>query len=347
MTLKPLKKKPLLNPKPTEATPQEEAPMTNEKKTLSPALLALLKKSGAAVASEAEIADGVISTGLLSLDHVLGGGWAKHRINELVGESGTGKTTLTYKAVAEAQAAGGIAVWVDSENSFSKELAMACGVDLDALIYRGPDYGEGLIEFALDMVESGEIALVVIDSIGALTPKKKLAADVGEANAPAQRARLVGELAERMITALAKNDTVFLATNHLTGLLKSDFHGNQIMTTKGGKTWNYLKTVSVSLKAKKTEGSEGSFHAEVEAEVLKCRRAPRGGKTSLLNVMGQGFSVMDDLIETAARLGVIEIKGAWIAFGERKFNGRAKLAEALDADADLAKLLRDTVESVL
>lgn len=325
---------------------------------LPPALAELMKASGACLAVENPFAEGVVSTGLLSLDHLLGGGWAKHRINEINGESGGGKTTLALRTVASVQEEdpAALVVWMDTENSFSPKLARECGVDMSRLIYIGvtveekgvvrPRTGEEFCSFADEAVATSAVKLLVIDSIGALMPGRKLEKDFGEGEAPALRARLVGSLAEKFVNRLAGYNCTVLAINHLTGQLSSDQYGNQRTISKGGKTWNYLKSASVSLKAARTEAAGDGFSASVEVEVVKCRRAPRSTKTTLINVMGKGFSVIDSMVEAAIELGIAESRGGWITVGEQKFNGRAKFALALKEDKDLVKTIKDTIEAM-
>ena len=312
----------------------------------APTLDDVLKSRGLPTLATATRASGVLSTGLRSLDRIIGGGLPRGQVSEFTGDSGAGKTTLAMRIVAASQAAGTRCAWLDVEQSFDESLAASCGVDLEALIYDNPTYAEEATEFILDLVNTGEVGIIVVDSIGAYNPKKRLEGEVGKVGQPALRARAVGELSERLLGPLAKTNAVLLGINHLTGLLQSDFVGNQRTTAKGGRTWNYLKSCSLHLKASKTEVVNGSpVAAEVEVRVDKCRRAPRGATATLLNVMGQGFSVMDDLVESGIKAGIIEINKGWHTLSGRRLNGRGALVKLLAEDSEVRQTLIDTLDA--
>lgn len=295
---------------------------------------------------------GSISTGLLSLDAITGGGIPKGRITQLTGETHCGKTTLALKIASHTQhALDENVLWIDLENAWSDAYAAHMGVDLafPKLVRMRPTDGETVMKVIDEQVIAGHFGLIVIDSIGAIVPSARYDSEPGK-KLPAIRAQLVTEMVERIIGTLGVSGTTLLAINHETGTMKSDYHNNEITVTKGGKSLSYLTSLKIMLK-KETgrplndkgnpiKDGETPVTQPVRARTDKNRMGAHMSTATIVNILGQGFDILDDLVRTAVKVGTITMNGTSIyVFGDRKWQGKAKLIEALADDAELFRAI--------
>ena len=288
-----------------------------------------------------------IPSGSLALDEALGiGGYPRGRIVEIFGPESSGKTTLTLHAIAEVQAAGGIAAFIDAEHAFDLRYARAVGIDTTKLLVSQPDCGEQGLEIAEMLTRSGAIELIVIDSVAALVPKAEIEGDMGDAHMGLQ-ARLMSQ-ALRKLTAIAhRTNTTIAFINQLRQKIGVVFGNPE--TTPGGQALKFYSSVRLDVRriGKVTLG-ESVVGNRTRVKVVKNKCAPPFTEAEFDIRWGVGIDQGADLVETALAAGVLEKSGSHFTFGGKSVGqGRDKARDALLAEPKLFETLRKTTLDVL
>lgn len=277
-----------------------------------------------------------IPTGAVELDIALGiGGIPRGRVTEIFGQEGSGKTTLAYHIIAEAQKLGGVAVYIDTEHALDPEYAKSVGIDLERLLLSQPDTGEQALEIADTMVRSGAVDVVVIDSVAALVPKAELEGEMGEAHVGLQ-ARLMSQALRKLVGSIQKSRTAAVFINQVRQKI-GVMYGNP-ETTPGGLALKFY--ASVRLRLSRGEpikvGGETVGH-RVEVKVVKNKLAPPFKEATVDIYFGKGISWATSLLEAGLKLGVITKSGSWLLYGdERLGQGREQAKAFLESHPQLA-----------
>jgi recombination protein RecA len=284
----------------------------------------------------------VIPTGALSLDIALGcGGYPRGRIVELMGWEASGKTSLALHAIAEVQKAGGTAAaFIDAEHALDLGYAQALGVKTDDLLFSQPDCGEQALNIADELVSSGALQLIVIDSVAALVPKVELEGEVGDAHIGLQ-ARMMSQALRKMCSMCSKTGTTVMFINQFRQKIGVMFGSNQ--TTAGGNALKFYASVRLDVKKKEqVQGADGPTGNNILVKVIKNKLAPPFKEAELEVVWGRGINRLGDLLGVAIREGVVGKSGAWLSYGDQRLGqGVANASKRLLDDAALAKGLEE------
>mgnify|MGYP002623824844 CR=1 FL=1 len=279
----------------------------------------------------------VISSGVLPLDVALGiGGYPKGRIVEIFGPEGSGKTTVALCAIAEAQKAGGIAAFIDAEHALDPRLAANLGVDVANLYLSQPDSGEQALYILDQMVRSGAIDIVVVDSVAALTPQAEIDGRIGESQMGLQ-ARLMSYSLRRLASIIAKTNCIVIFINQLRALISTGYAQGPTETTTGGRALKFYASIRLEVRrGKKIDKGEVTIGHELYLKVVKNKLAPpfRMGHTSL--IYGKGIPKDIVVVDMAIDYGIIVKKGSWLAYkGETLGQGRESVAQFLAEHKEL------------
>jgi len=281
----------------------------------------------------------VIPSGILPLDVALGiGGLPRGRIVEVFGPEGSGKTTVSLYAIAEAQRAGGIAAFIDAEHALDPRLAANLGVNIDQLYLSQPDSGEQAL-FILDtLVRSSAVDIVVVDSVAALTPQAEIDGKIaiGESQMGLQ-ARLMSYALRRLTSVISKSNSVVIFINQLRAKISSGYSQGPTETTTGGRALKFYSSVRIEVKRGKsiTKGEMNIGH-ELFMKVVKNKQAPpfRSGHTTL--IYGKGVPKGIAVLDMALDFEIIKRKGSWISYkGENLGQGKESVAQYLEAHPEL------------
>ena len=279
----------------------------------------------------------VISSGVLPLDVALGiGGYPRGRIVEIFGPEGSGKTTIALCAVAEAQKAGGIAAYIDAEHALDPFLAETLGVDVNNLYLSQPDSGEEALYILDQMVRSGAVDIVVVDSVAALTPQAEIDGRIGESQMGLQ-ARMMSYSLRRLASIISKTKSIVIFINQLRAMISTGYSQGPTETTTGGRALKFYASVRLDVRrGKKIDKGEVTIGHELYLKVVKNKLAPpfRMGHTSL--IYGRGIPKDIVVVDMAIDYGVIVKKGSWLAYkGETLGQGRESVAQFLAEHKEL------------
>ena len=279
----------------------------------------------------------VIPSGVLPLDVALGiGGYPKGRIVEIFGPEGSGKTTIALCAIAEAQKAGGIAAFIDAEHALDPHLAATLGVDVDNLYLAQPDSGEQALYILDQIVRTGAVDIVVVDSVAALTPQAEIDGRIGESQMGLQ-ARLMSYSLRRLASIIAKTNCVVIFINQLRALISTGYGQGPTETTTGGRALKFYASIRLEVRrGKKIDKGDVTIGHELYLKVVKNKLAPpfRTGHTSL--IYGKGIPKDVVVVDMAIDFGIIVKKGSWLAYkGETLGQGREAVAQFLAEHKEL------------
>jgi len=287
--------------------------------------------------ASAKLAVETISTGALALDIALGvGGVPRGRVIEIYGPESSGKTTLGYHIIAEAQREGGVAAFIDAEHALDPNYAKSVGVNVDGLLISQPDSGEQALEIAEMLVRSGAVDIIVVDSVAALVPKAELEGDMGDAHMGLQ-ARLMSQALRKLVGAISRSHTTVVFINQIREKIGVMFGNPE--TTTGGRALKFY--ASVRMEIRRTESikvGEEIKGLRARVKVVKNKLAPPFRDAEVDIYFGRGISRAASLLDAAAAHGVVQRTGTWFAFGEMKLGqGRDNARDFLEANPELAR----------
>jgi recombination protein RecA len=289
----------------------------------------------------------VIPTGSLALDVALGiGGIPKGRVVEVYGPEGSGKTTVCLHVIAEAQAKGGIAAFIDAEHALDPTYARALGVNIDELLVSQPDNGEQALEIADLLVRSGAIDLVVIDSVAALVPRAEIEGEMGDSHVGLQ-ARLMSQAMRKLSGSLSRFDTTAMFINQLREKIGVMFGNPE--TTPGGRALKFYSSVRLDVRKidNLKDGTE-VVGSRVRAKVVKNKLAPPFRLAEFDILYGKGISKEGSLLDVGVDTEIVKKSGAWFTYegeqlGQGRENARQFLAEHRDVAAEIERRIREAV----
>ena len=289
----------------------------------------------------------VIPSGSIALDHALGiGGYPKGRIIEIYGPESSGKTTLAVHAIAQAQKAGGIAAIIDAEHAFDRTYAKALGVDLETLLISQPDNGEQALEIADNLIRSGAIDIVVIDSVAALTPKAEIEGEMGE-NKVGLQARLMSQALRKLTANISKTNTCCIFINQLREKIGIMFGNPE--TTTGGNALKFYASVRLDIRrTTQIKDGEEALGNHVKVKVVKNKMAPPFKKAEFDIVFGEGISHTSELVDLGVELGIIAKSGSWFSYNDAKLaQGREAAKKVLQDNPELADEIEARIRAAL
>jgi recombination protein RecA len=285
----------------------------------------------------AAVSIGAVSTGSLSLDLALGiGGLPRGRIVEIFGPESSGKTTLVYHVMAEAQRRGGIAAFIDAEHSMDPAYAKRIGVNIDDLLVSQPDTGEQALEITELLIRSGALAVVAIDSVAALTPKAEIEGEMGD-SLPGIQARLMSQALRKLAGTLNRTDTICIFTNQLREKIGVMFGNPE--TTPGGRALKFYSSVRLDIRRIETlkEGVE-AIGNRVRVKVVKNKVAPPFKQAEFDIIYGSGISWEGSVLDAAIERKTVQKSGSYFSFGdERLGQGRQNATAFLREHPDVAQ----------
>ncbi|HJB63674.1 MAG TPA: recombinase RecA [Candidatus Microbacterium pullistercoris] len=286
----------------------------------------------------------VIPTGSIALDVALGvGGLPRGRVVEIYGPESSGKTTLTLHAIANAQAAGGIAAFVDAEHALDPEYAQKLGVDIDALLVSQPDTGEQALEIADMLIRSGAIDLVVIDSVAALVPRAEIEGEMGDSHVGLQ-ARLMSQALRKITGGLSQTKTTAIFINQLREKVGVFFGSPE--TTAGGKALKFYASVRLDIRRIETmkEGAE-AIGNRTRVKVVKNKMAPPFKQAEFDILYGTGISREGSLIDFGVEHGIVKKSGSWYTYdGDQLGQGKENARRFLKQNTDVAQEIEDKIK---
>jgi recombination protein RecA len=289
----------------------------------------------------------VISTGSMSVDTALGiGGVPRGRVVEVYGPESGGKTTLALHVIAEAQAAGGVAAFVDAEHALDPSYAEALGVNVADLLVSQPDTGEQALEITELLVRSGAVDVVVIDSVAALVPRAEIEGEMGDSHVGLQ-ARLMSQALRKLTSVLAKSRTTAIFINQIREKI-GVLYGNP-ETTPGGRALKFYASVRMEVRRKgDVKVGADKVGNRVRVKVTKNKVAPPFKEAEIDILFGKGIDKLGDLLNVAVDLGVVEKSGSWFSLGETRLGqGKEKAGEFLSDNPDLLQDVRTRVGRAL
>jgi recombination protein RecA len=289
----------------------------------------------------------VIPTGSISLDLALGvNGYPKGRVVEIYGPESSGKTTLAIHAIAEVQKQGGIAAFIDAEHAFDQFYAQKLGVDVNNLIISQPDNGEQALEIADNLIRSGAIDLIVIDSVAALTPKAEIEGEMGDSQMGLQ-ARLMSKALRKLTGSINKAQTCCIFINQLRDKIGVMFGNPE--TTTGGNALKFYSSIRIDIrKASQIKEGEDVMGNRVKVKVVKNKVAPPFRKAEFDIMYGEGISKVGEIIDLGVDLNVLKKSGSWFSYGETRLGqGRDSVKQIIHDNPELMEELESKIKEIL
>ena len=286
-----------------------------------------------------------ISSGSLGVDLALGvGGYPKGRIIEIYGPESSGKTTLTLHAIAEAQKAGGIAAFIDAEHAFDRNYAEKLGVDIENLIISQPDNGEQALEIAENLIRSGAIDIVVIDSVAALTPKSEIEGEMGDSKM-GLHARLMSQALRKLTGTISKTNCTVFFINQLREKIGVMFGNPE--TTTGGNALKFYASVRLDIRrSTQIKDGENVIGNRTKVKIVKNKVAPPFKVAEFDIMYGEGVSKTGEILDLAVEFEIIKKSGSWFSYGETKLGqGRDAVKSLIKDNPELADELEEKIKT--
>jgi recombination protein RecA len=288
-----------------------------------------------------------IPSGSLGVDLALGvNGYPRGRIIEIYGPESSGKTTLTLHAIAEAQKAGGIAAFIDAEHAFDRSYAEKLGVDIENLIISQPDNGEQALEIAENLIRSGAIDIVVIDSVAALTPKSEIEGEMGDSKM-GLHARLMSQALRKLTATISKTNCTVFFINQLREKIGVMFGNPE--TTTGGNALKFYASVRIDIRrAAQIKDGENVIGNRTKVKIVKNKVAPPF-KTAEFDIMyGEGVSKTGEILDLAVEFEIIKKSGSWFSYGDTKLGqGRDAVKALIKDNPELAEELELKIKDMI
>lgn len=284
-----------------------------------------------------------IPTGIPELDDdVLGiGGLPKGRIVEILGPESSGKTTLALATIASAQAAGGKAAFIDAEHALDPAWMKILGVDVDNLLVSQPDFGEQALQIAATLVNSGAFDVVVVDSVAALVPKAELDGEIGDAHVGRQ-AKMMAQAMRMLTGAVSRSGTCLVFINQIRMQIGVSFGNPE--TSPGGRALRFAASVRLDVRRiSQVKKGEDNIGNNVKIKAIKNKVSAPFREAEVQLIFGKGFDKVGSLIDIAIEKKLITKGGAWLTFGEQKWQGRDQLISAIEADPALLEKIKGLV----
>ncbi|MAJ97674.1 MAG: recombinase RecA [Flavobacteriales bacterium TMED288] len=276
-----------------------------------------------------------ISTGSIGLDLALGvGGYPKGRVVEIYGPESSGKTTLAIHAMAEAQKTGGIAAFIDAEHAFDRIYAENLGVNIDELIIAQPDSGEQALEIADNLIRSGAIDIIVVDSVAALTPKSEIEGEMGDSKL-GLHARLMSQALRKLTASISKTGCICIFINQLREKIGVIFGNPE--TTTGGNALKFYASIRLDIRrSTQLKNGENLVGNRTRVKVVKNKVAPPFKKTEFDILYGEGISKIGEIVDLGVELNLIDKSGSWFSYGDIKLGqGRDSVKALLNDNVEL------------
>lgn len=291
----------------------------------------------------------VIPSGSILLDEALGiGGYPKGRIIEMYGPESSGKTTLALHAIAEAQKQGGIAAFIDAEHALDPQYAKSLGVNIDDLYVSQPDTGEQALEICENLVRSGAIDIIVVDSVAALTPQAEIEGEMGDSHMGLQ-ARLMSQALRKLTAIIGKSNCIVVFINQIRMKIGVMFGNPE--TTTGGNALKFYASVRLEIRRVESIDSKTSEDAvgnRVRVKVVKNKVAPPFRKVELDIYFGKGISSAASLLDSAVKHGIIDKRGAWFTCGEEKVGqGKENAVAFIEQNPDFAAKVEKQIREIV
>ncbi|MFD2100252.1 recombinase RecA [Flagellimonas iocasae] len=330
--------------------------MSNEKEAKLKALKLTLDKldktygKGAVMKMGDSVVEDIeaIPSGSLGLDIALGvGGYPRGRVIEIYGPESSGKTTLTLHAIAEAQKAGGIAAFIDAEHAFDRFYAQKLGVDIDNLIISQPDHGEQALEIADNLIRSGAIDIVIVDSVAALTPKSEIEGEMGDSKV-GLHARLMSQALRKLTSTISKTKCTVIFINQLREKIGVMFGNPE--TTTGGNALKFYSSVRLDIRrSTQIKDTDGDVQGnKTRVKVVKNKVAPPF-KTAEFDIMyGEGISKVGEILDLGVAYEIVKKSGSWFSYGDTKLGqGRDAVKALLLDNPELAEELESKIKEAI
>ena len=291
----------------------------------------------------------VIPSGSIILDEALGiGGYPKGRIIEMYGPESSGKTTLALHAIAEAQKMGGVAAFVDAEHALDPVYAKNLGVNIDELWVSQPDTGEQALEITENLVRSGAVDIIVVDSVAALTPEKEIEGEMGDA-VMGMQARLMSQALRKLTAVIGKSNCIVVFINQIRMKIGVMFGNPE--TTTGGQALKFYSSVRLEIRRVETidgKGDEDAIGNRVRVKIVKNKVAPPFRKCELDIYFGKGISASASLLDSAVKHGIIDKRGAWYTMGETKVGqGKENAVQFIEQNSEIAAEVEKKIREIV
>lgn len=301
-------------------------------------------KMGDAVQEDIEF----ISSGSIGLDYALGiGGYPRGRVIEIYGPESSGKTTLTLHAIAECQKAGGIAAFIDAEHAFDRFYAQNLGVNIDELIISQPDHGEQALEIADNLIRSGAVDIIVIDSVAALTPKSEIEGEMGDSKM-GLHARLMSQALRKLTSTISKTNCTVFFINQLREKIGVMFGNPE--TTTGGNALKFYASVRLDIR-RSTQLKDSTGNAmgnKTRVKVVKNKVAPPFKVCEFDIMYGEGISKVGEILDIGTQAGIVDKSGSWFSYGDTKLGqGRDAVINLLKDNPELCDELEGKISETL